>query len=203
MSLNVIMLGPPGAGKGTQAAWLAREHHVLKISTGDILREAVTQGTQLGQDRAAGDGRGPSRARRRRGGVVARAAGAAGRRVAASSSMASRARCRRRAALDEMMRGRGPADGAAHGGAVRGAGAAAAHPAHLQCVRRRTPIPAMPEARAAAKCGGELVQRIDDSEDVVRERLQRLQGRDGAAGRVLPEEPDVLRDQREFSRPTR
>src|SRR5262245_39934853 len=48
MSLNVIMLGPPGAGKGTQAARLAREHHVLKISTGDILREAVSQRNHLG-----------------------------------------------------------------------------------------------------------------------------------------------------------
>jgi adenylate kinase len=48
-ALNVIMLGPPGAGKGTQAEWLSRDFDIPKISTGDILRDAVTQGTELGR----------------------------------------------------------------------------------------------------------------------------------------------------------
>ena len=43
------MLGPPGAGKGTQAERFAREHGIPKVSTGDILREAVHSGTELGQ----------------------------------------------------------------------------------------------------------------------------------------------------------
>ena len=47
-ALNVVMLGPPGAGKGTQAERLARTHGLPKISTGDILREAVQSGTPLG-----------------------------------------------------------------------------------------------------------------------------------------------------------
>lgn len=47
-ALNVVMLGPPGAGKGTQAERLARGRGLPKISTGDILREAVQAGTELG-----------------------------------------------------------------------------------------------------------------------------------------------------------
>ena len=43
------MLGPPGAGKGTQAERFAREHGLPKVSTGDILREAVHSGSELGQ----------------------------------------------------------------------------------------------------------------------------------------------------------
>ena len=49
MALNLIMLGPPGAGKGTQAERFAREEGIPKISTGDILRDAVAAGTELGQ----------------------------------------------------------------------------------------------------------------------------------------------------------
>jgi adenylate kinase len=48
MALNVIMMGPPGAGKGTQAERFARERNLLKVSTGDILREAVHAQTALG-----------------------------------------------------------------------------------------------------------------------------------------------------------
>ena len=48
MSLNVIMLGPPASGKGTQAVRLALARGIPKISTGDILREAAQAGTALG-----------------------------------------------------------------------------------------------------------------------------------------------------------
>jgi adenylate kinase len=49
LALNVVMLGPPGAGKGTQAERFARTHALPKISTGDILREAIHAGTELGR----------------------------------------------------------------------------------------------------------------------------------------------------------
>jgi adenylate kinase len=48
MSLHVVMLGPPGAGKGTQAAWLAKIWQIPHISTGAMLRDAIKQGTPLG-----------------------------------------------------------------------------------------------------------------------------------------------------------
>jgi len=47
-AVNVVMLGPPGAGKGTQAERLSRTRKLPKISTGDILREAVQAGTDIG-----------------------------------------------------------------------------------------------------------------------------------------------------------
>jgi adenylate kinase len=49
MALNLVMIGPPGAGKGTQAARLRRQYGIPKISTGDMLREAVAAGTALGR----------------------------------------------------------------------------------------------------------------------------------------------------------
>ena len=48
MALNLLMLGPPGAGKGTQAERFAQSREIPKISTGDILREAVQAGTEIG-----------------------------------------------------------------------------------------------------------------------------------------------------------
>ncbi len=46
--MNLVMLGPPGAGKGTQAERISRTRQLPKIGTGDILREAVTNRTPLG-----------------------------------------------------------------------------------------------------------------------------------------------------------
>ena len=48
MALNVVMLGPPASGKGTQAVRLAQARGIPKISTGDILREAAQSGSELG-----------------------------------------------------------------------------------------------------------------------------------------------------------
>jgi adenylate kinase len=58
MGLNVIMMGPPGAGKGTQAGRFARERGLLKISTGDILREAIREQNPVALAAKAGMDRG-------------------------------------------------------------------------------------------------------------------------------------------------
>jgi len=48
VALNLLMLGPPGAGKGTQAERVSRARRIPRISTGDILRDAVHAGTEIG-----------------------------------------------------------------------------------------------------------------------------------------------------------
>lgn len=48
--MRLILLGPPGAGKGTQASAIVKEHNIPHISTGDIFRENIKQGTDLGKE---------------------------------------------------------------------------------------------------------------------------------------------------------
>ena len=48
--MRLILLGPPGAGKGTQAAWLKDTYGIPQLSTGEMLREAVAKGTEVGRE---------------------------------------------------------------------------------------------------------------------------------------------------------
>src|SRR5215831_4559223 len=49
MAINVVMLGPPGAGKGTQGERFAMGHRIQRISTGDMLRDEMHKGSALGK----------------------------------------------------------------------------------------------------------------------------------------------------------
>ncbi len=47
--INLVLFGPPGAGKGTQASFLAKEYLLIHLSTGDILREEIAENTEIGR----------------------------------------------------------------------------------------------------------------------------------------------------------
>lgn len=168
-ALNVIMLGPPGAGKGTQAERLAQEYGVPKISTGDILREAVQQQTPLG--------------------LAAKGLMDAGRLVSDDIMIGI---VRERLAKPDAVGGF-VLDGfprTVPQAQAFDAMAADRAPIHVvlvdvpaeELVRRLTTrricgacganaAPDAPAGAVCAKCGGTFVQRADDNDQVVRERL--------------------------------
>jgi adenylate kinase len=176
MALNVVMLGPPGAGKGTQAERFARAMGIPKISTGDILREAVQAGTEIGRRAKAIMDRGELVNDEVMVGIVRerldRPDVAAGFVLDGFPRTVAQA-----AALDGIMRGRPPLVvvdiEVPEAELVRrlagrlvcescGSNADAANPPRLSA----------DGGRRCGRCGGQLRQRSDDNEGVVRERLR-------------------------------
>jgi adenylate kinase len=173
MGLNVIMMGPPGAGKGTQAGRFARERGLLKISTGDILREAVHLDTPLGKQVSAVMSSGQLVGDELIIGIVeerlSRPDTAPGFVLDGFPRTVAQAE-----ALDRLLDGRGPiivvdvqVPDEELVRRVRG---------RRICAKCGRTVSAFSEdatyAAQCEACGGELVARSDDGEDVVRDRLK-------------------------------
>ena len=170
-AINLVVLGPPGAGKGTQGVEFARRHAIPQISTGDILREAVRSGSELGRR---------AKATMDAGGLVddelmiAIVRDRLGRQdVAAGFVLDGFPRTVAQAtALDEIMAGRPPLiviDIAVPDDAL--VARLARRRVCGQCGRATSVDLSSPGSRCD-RCGGELLLRSDDTESVVRERLR-------------------------------
>lgn len=173
--MNLIFLGPPGAGKGTQAKLVADKYSVPQISTGDILRQAVKDATPLGKEAQALMEKGelvPDR-------VV----------IGIIEERLKQADCQGGYILDGFPRTGVQAD--ALGETLRQHGSSIDHVVNIEvadeelvgrltgrrtCKDCQEPYHVMfspPKQEGVCnKCGGELIQRKDDQEETIRERLR-------------------------------
>jgi adenylate kinase len=173
VDLNLITLGPPGAGKGTQAARIARDRGIPKISTGDILREAVAANTDMGRRVKATMEQGQLVSDEMMIGIVRERLDRDDARRGFVLDGFPRT-VAQAVALDEIVKGRAPLVivelAVAEGDLVR---RLANRFACESCGTNAVGIDATSAAaKACTNCGGRLVQRADDNEAVVRERLQ-------------------------------
>jgi adenylate kinase len=172
MSLNVVMMGPPGAGKGTQATRFAKERGVPKISTGDMLREGIKDRNPVALE---------AKARMDQGALVDDAT-----MIAIVRDRLSRPDTRDGFVLDGFPRTVEQAEALDAVVEARGNGPLVivdvAVP-EAELVRRlatrricescgTSPDPSIPADGACATCGGRLVQRVDDGARVVIERFR-------------------------------
>jgi adenylate kinase len=169
MALNLIMLGPPGAGKGTQADRVARLRGIPKISTGDMLREGVKAGTEIGLRAKAIMDRGELVGDDVIVGIVkerlARADVKPGFILDGFPRTVAQAK-----ALDGLISGRAPL--VIVDIAVPEAELVKRLTSRRVCADCGTNAEVGAAIERCAKCGGPLKQRSDDSESVVRERLK-------------------------------
>jgi adenylate kinase len=169
MALNLLMLGPPGAGKGTQAERFAKARGIPKISTGDILREAVHAGSDIGLRAKAIMDRGELVSDDVMIGIVRerleRPDAVDGFVLDGFPRTVAQA-----AALDGIMTGRDPLIVVdivvPEAELVRRLGT------RMICEDCGTGAPVAVAVSACVKCGGRLVQRADDNQAVVIERLK-------------------------------
>jgi adenylate kinase len=173
MALNLIMLGPPGAGKGTQAERFARAKGIPKISTGDMLREAVRAGTEIGLRARAIMERGELVSDDVMIGVVKERLDKPDARNGFILDGFPRTVAQARA-LDELMEGRPPL--VVIDIVVQEAELVRRLGSRMVCANCGTNADGVDPAHAAGircvKCGGHLKQRADDSHSVVLERLK-------------------------------
>jgi adenylate kinase len=165
-AVNLILVGPPGSGKGTQAVRLAQAMSVPAISTGDILRKAVQDGSPIGRAVKAVMERGDLISDDMMTDIVAARLGEADTRSGCVLDGFPRT-VDQAVALDRLMTGRGRVVVAE----LAVPQAALIRRLTMRRVCERCGINAPPEA-AQCRCGGSLVSRADDREDVVRERLR-------------------------------
>jgi adenylate kinase len=170
LALNLIMLGAPGAGKGTQAERFARDRRIPKVSTGDILRDAVQTGSEIGRRAKTIMDRGELVSDDVMIGIVHERLDRPD--VAAGFILDGFPRTVAQAeALDGIMTGRTPIIVVdivvPESELVRRLGA------RLVCASCGASATTPEEARSpkCARCGGPLLQRSDDNEATVRERL--------------------------------
>jgi adenylate kinase len=171
MGLNVIMMGPPGAGKGTQAGRFAKERGLLKISTGDILREAIKEGKPEGLE---------AKARMDRGELVDDATMIA---IVRDRLMRPDARngfvldgfprtVAQAEALDRIMEARANGPLVVIDVVVPERELVRRLASRRICGSCGTNAEPSSDAATCGACGGQMVQRADDNQDVVLERLK-------------------------------
>ncbi|MFQ6038565.1 MAG: adenylate kinase [Candidatus Aminicenantales bacterium] len=169
--MRVILLGPPGSGKGTQAALIERAYGFPKVSTGDLLRKAVQEGTPLGKK---------AEARMRKGVLVSDEVV-----VQVVAERITQEDCRRGYVLDGFPRNLVQAKRLEE---LEGSRPEVILNIHLderavierlssrricsvcQKIFRSADLPEGEQAACDA-CGGDLVRRRDDQPDVIRQRL--------------------------------